>query len=177
MPIAQASHDIFYQLFSGPYGPWLPFAIAVILFATAAWDARTGIVPNIPLLIGAVAIIAGRFMAKGFPDAIMNLALGLGVWIVIWGFNEAWFRFFGRDAVGMGDAKWTALAAATFGIMPALLSWLSGSWLSILWIALCYLAGKRIKKVYFAPFLFFGLMLSLCFTKKLVELPYPYNFF
>lgn len=165
------------KLFAGPYGPWLPFGIGVILFATAAWDARTGIVPNIPLLCGAAAVVAGRFLANGFPDAIMYLALGLGVWAIIWGFNEAWFRLFGKDAIGMGDAKWTALAAATFGIMPALLSWLAGSWLSIMWIILCFVVGKRIRKVYFAPFLFCGLIVALCFTRKLIELPYPYNFF
>jgi prepilin signal peptidase PulO-like enzyme (type II secretory pathway) len=169
--------DVFYTLFSGIYGPWLPFGIAMILFATAAWDARTGIVPNIPLLLGAIAIIAGRFMAKGIPDAITHLALGFGTWVVLWALNEAWFHFFKKDAIGMGDAKWTALAATTFGIVPAGLAWIFGSWVSIVWIGFCYLIGRRIKKVYFAPFLFVGLMGAMVLYKKIILLPYPYNLF
>ncbi len=164
-------------MLSGPFAPWLPLGIMVILFATAAWDARTGIVPNIPLLIGAIAIIAGRFLAKGYSDAIINLALGLGLWALLWAFNEFWYRFFKKDAIGMGDAKWTALAAVTFGALPAVLAWFIGSWLAILWIGLCYLFRKRISKVYFAPFLFFGLNIGMLFTKKIIELPYPYNIF
>lgn len=168
---------VFNTMFSGPYEPWLPLGVAIILFGTAAWDARTGIVPNIPLLIGAIVIIAGRFLAKGFPDAILHLAMGLGVWALCWAFNEFWYRFFQKDAIGMGDAKWTALAAATFGVLPSILAWFIGSWVAIIWIGLSYVIGKRIRKVYFAPFLFCGLVIGLFFTKKIIELPYPYNFF
>lgn len=168
---------VFNTIFSGPYSPWLPLGIMVILFATAAWDAKTGIVPNIPLLIGAIAIIAGRFMVKGYGDAIINLAMGLGIWAILWAFNEFWYRFFQRDAIGMGDAKWTALAAATFGPLPCVLAWFIGSWVSIIWIGLCYAVDKRIRKVYFAPFLFIGLNIGMLFTKHIVQLPYPYNFF
>lgn len=167
----------FHAVFSGPFEPWLPLAIAGILLATAVWDARTGIVPNIPLLCGAIAIIAGRFLKKGFPDAIVYLAMGIGIWIVLWAFNEFWYRHFKKDAIGMGDAKWTALAAATFGPVPCMLAWFIGSWIAILWIGLSYLVGRRIRKVYFAPFLFCGLMTGLLFTKKIIEMPYPYNFF
>ena len=168
---------VFHTMFSGPFEPWLPLGIVVILFATAAWDARTGIVPNIPLLIGGIAIIAGRFMTKGFPDAIVHLAMAAGLWAVLWAFNEFWYRFFQKDAIGMGDAKWTALAAATFGVLPCVLAWFIGSWVAILWIGLSYLIRRRISKVYFAPFLFCGLMVGLSLTKKIIQLPYPYNFF
>ncbi|NDE90168.1 MAG: hypothetical protein EB059_03385 [Alphaproteobacteria bacterium] len=169
--------EILHTLFAGPYGPWLPGAIAFILFATAAWDARTGIVPNIPLLIGGIAIIAGRYLAYGFTDAIVHLALALGLWALLWWLNELCYRFFKRDAIGMGDAKWTALATATFGAIPSLVAWFAGSWVAILWIGFSYLIGQRIRKVYFAPFLFCGLMIGLALTKKIIMLPYPYNFF
>jgi prepilin signal peptidase PulO-like enzyme (type II secretory pathway) len=166
--------ELLTQLLPGPYSPWLPGAIALVLLATAAWDAWKGIVPNIPLLIGGIAIGVGRFLANGWQDALIYVALGLGAWGAIWLFNEGWYRFFKRDAVGMGDAKWTALAVAAFGIVPALFAWFAGSWVAILWIIGAYAIKKPIRKVYFAPFLFCGLIIGLVFTQKIVELPFPF---
>ncbi len=166
--------EAFDLILAGPFAPWLTGFVLLILFGTAAWDARTGIVPNIPLAIGAVAIIIGRFVANGWEDALTYFAMGFGTWGIVWLMNEAWYRFFKKDAVGMGDAKWTALAVATFGPVPALFAWFAGAWVSILWIGLCYAAGKRIKKVYYAPFLFCGLMIGLAVTRGAVTLPFPF---
>lgn len=161
-------------LLAGPFGPWLPGFVLLILLGTAAWDARTGIVPNIPLVIGAVAILGGRLIENSVADAALYAALGFGAWGVIWLINEGWYKFFKKDAVGMGDAKWTALAVASFGGVPALFAWFAGAWVSIAWIGLCYAVGKRIKKVYFAPFLFCGLVIGLTVTRGLIRLPYPF---
>jgi prepilin signal peptidase PulO-like enzyme (type II secretory pathway) len=171
-----AMADIFNALLSGPYAPWLPLFVLMILLGTAIWDARTGIVPNIPLLIGTVAIIAGWYFESGWREALTYLCMGLGACAIIWVINEIWYRLFKKDAIGMGDAKWTGLAVATFGVFPGAAAWLAGSWVSILWIGFCYLIGKRIRKVYFAPFLFCGLILGLLAARKIIVLPYPFAF-
>lgn len=160
-------------LLDGPFGPWLPGYVLLVLLFTAAWDARTGIVPNKALLTGAVPLMIGRYVANGWQDALTYLALGIGVWAFIWALNEAWYTFFKKDAVGMGDAKWTALAVATFGLVPgALFAWFAGSWVSIGWFALSYAVGRRIKKVYFAPFLFCGLIIGLLAQHGVISLPF-----
>jgi prepilin signal peptidase PulO-like enzyme (type II secretory pathway) len=148
--------------------------VLLILFGTAAWDARTGIVPNIPLMIGTAAILAGRLFSNGWEDALTYAAYGFGAWVFIWLTNEGWYKFFKKDAVGMGDAKWTGLAVATFGGVPALFAWFAGAWVSIIWIIGCYAVGIKIKKVYFAPFLFCGLVIGLLITHKIIQLPFPF---
>jgi hypothetical protein len=160
-------------LLDGPYAPWLPAFVLLILFATAAWDARTGIVPNLPLLFGALAIGIGRYLANGWEDALIYLAMGVGAGAIIWGLNEIWFKVFKKDAVGMGDAKWTALAVATFGPAAGLVfAWFAGAWVSIIWIIGCYAVGNRIAKVYFAPFLFCGMLIGLLIVRGVVVLPF-----
>src|SRR5262249_51412424 len=159
------------HIFSGPYGPWAPLAVYLILLGTAAWDARTGIVPNIPLLIGGIIITAARYMADGWQNALVYLLQGLGAWALGWGLNEVWYRLFKKDALGMGDAKWTALAITAFGIVPALFAWFGGAWIAIAWIAICWLCGKKIRKVYYAPFLFCGLTVGLLVVHGIIKLP------
>lgn len=166
--------DTLLSLLNGPYAPWLPGFVLLVLLFTALWDARTGIVPNNALLVGAVPLIGGRFFANGWQDALIYLAQGVGVWAFIWALNEMWFRLFKKDAVGMGDAKWTALAVAAFGIVPgAVFAWFAGSWVSILWFAVSYAVGRRIKKVYFAPFLFCGLIIGLLAQRGIIPMPFP----
>lgn len=159
--------------FQGPFGPWLPAAIYAILFATAAWDARTGIVPNMPLAIGALAVLVAHDVVYGWNAVLGALVFGAGSWFGIWLLNELWFRIARRDALGMGDAKWTALAIMTFGWVPALFAWFVGSWVAIAWIIGCAIAKKRVRKVYFAPFLFIGLTIGILFARKIISVPYP----
>lgn len=164
----------FSVLLEGPLAPWLPGFALLVLLATAAWDARTGIIPNIPILIGSIAVLAGRFLAYGWQNALTYFGMGLGAWVLFFLINEAWFRFFKKDAIGMGDAKWTALAVATFGPLPSVFAWFAGSWVSLLWIGGSYLIGRKIRKVYFGPFLFCGLVIGLLVTKGVIKLPYPF---
>lgn len=165
--------EVVITLLAGPFAPWGAAFVLLILFGTAAWDARTGIIPNIPILIGALAIIGARFLENGWRDALLYLGLGLGTWVLIFLINEGWYRLFKKDAIGMGDAKWTALAVATFGPLAAMFAWFAGSWISLLWIGGSYVIGQRIKKVYFGPFLFAGLLVGLCVLRGIVRLPYP----
>lgn len=168
--------DILQILLSGPFAPWLPAFVLAVLFGTAAWDARTGIIPNIPILVGTLAMTGGRFLANGWQDALYYLGLGVGACVIIYLINEGWYRLFKKDAIGMGDAKWTGLAIVAFGPIASIFAWFAGSWLSLLWIGGCYLFRVRIKKVYFGPFLFLGLIIGLAVVRGIVKLPYPLEF-
>ncbi len=163
-------------MLDGAYAPYLPGFVLFILLFVAAWDARTGIVPDSPMAIGALVMFIGRFTANGWQDAYAAFGWALLTWIIIFAINEIWYRLFGKDAVGMGDAKWTALAVLAFGGIPATFAWFAGAWISIIWIVLCYATNHKIAKVYFAPFLFCGLLIGLAVTRHVITLPAPFYF-
>ena len=54
----------------------------------------------------------------------------------------------------MGDAKWTMLAVACFGIGLGLYSWAIGSVLATIYIGSFRLFKVQVTKVTFSPFLF-----------------------
>lgn len=145
---------------------WLPLIILLILGATALIDARTGHIPDQPLFFGLLLSIAAHGFYNDWPPASQRLLLGIIAAFVLWGINQIYFRLRKHDAIGMGDAKWTALAVVTFGIKPALFAWVIGAWLGIFWMAASWLvrwAWKMPRKdhIHFAPFLFLGLSAGL----------------
>jgi hypothetical protein len=166
--------DILNQFFAGPYAPWAPAAVYFILLGVAAWDARTGIIPNIPLALGAVIITCARFMAEGWKPALIYALQGLAACVIVWAANEIWYRLFKKDAIGMGDAKWTAVAIMAFGVVPVLFAWFAGAWVALAWIGVSWAVGQRIRKVYYAPFLFCGLTLGILIARKIIILPPPF---
>jgi prepilin signal peptidase PulO-like enzyme (type II secretory pathway) len=106
--------------------------------------------------------------------AAEHLLTGLGAAIVLWGANQLYYMAVKRDAFGMGDAKWTALAVAAFGFKPALWAWVIGAWLGLGWMAVKKIHSFARKLVaaqaseensgdyiHFAPFLFVGLLAGL----------------
>lgn len=138
-------------------GGLVALAVLLALGGTAAWDARTGRIPDIPLALAAVPAVAWRVWLGDWR----TVALAAGIGFALWAINEVWYRLSGRDAFGMGDAKWTALAALGFGAVAALAAWLVGAWLGLLWMGSARLLGRRLGHVHFAPFLFLGLLLAL----------------
>ncbi len=158
--------------FAGPVAPWIPAAVYLILLGVALYDARTGIIPDTPMALGALAVTAARLFDEGWEKALEHFAYGLAAAFAVWAFNEIWYRLAGKDALGMGDAKWTALAVMTFGAVPGLFAWFAGSWVAMAWIALCWLSGRRIRKVYYAPFLFCGLTLGILVERRMIGLPF-----
>jgi hypothetical protein len=150
----------------------------------AAWvDARTGLVPDRILLGGALGALAGLVWGYGLApawhaaglrwDAIPWLAGGVAILLrlgtalagggLIWAINEAWFRWRGQDALGMGDAKWSMLAIVGFGALPVLWAWPLAAWLGLLALGWHRLRGQPCERLYFAPFLLAGLLLAKIF--------------
>lgn len=150
-----------------PPESWVLFAVILcILGVTAAVDARRGIVPDMPLAIGAVSVVVGLGLYGNAILALQALGKGLAAGAVVWGINEIYFRLRGQEALGMGDAKWTVLAVATFGVAPGLVAWGVGAWLALGWLGVRrFILRRTAPHLHFAPFLFGGLVLALIVSR------------
>lgn len=140
---------------------WLSILVLAILATAAAVDAVKGRVPDPLIFIGLVVAVGGQGFANDWPIAARHLAVGLGAGLALWGGNELYYRLRKRDAFGMGDAKWTALAVTQFGVLPIFWAWVIGAWLGLAWLGAARLFGRRLRHVHFAPFLTLGLLAAL----------------
>jgi prepilin signal peptidase PulO-like enzyme (type II secretory pathway) len=140
---------------------WMVAMVLFVLGVAAAIDTIAAVVPDPLIFFGLVAVIAAQGIYSSWPYAARNLGWALGTALVIWCFNELWHLALKRDAVGMGDAKWTMLAVACFGLIPSLMAWGIGACIGILWMGIMYVARRPIGHVHFAPFLFVGLITGI----------------
>ncbi|MDE1900657.1 MAG: prepilin peptidase [Alphaproteobacteria bacterium] len=141
-----------------PSSLWWATAIVVLVLAlTALHDIRTTTIPEAPIFLGLLALTGLLGMEKSWPDAAMHLRHGIEAGLAVWAVNFMWRLFFKNDALGMGDAKWSMLAAACFGLKAVIVAWGIGACLAVLWIAAMHIARRRIAHVTFAPFLCAGL--------------------
>ncbi|MEJ0061921.1 MAG: prepilin peptidase [Alphaproteobacteria bacterium] len=140
--------------------PWLAVFLWAMLGWTAFIDARSGRVPDRLLIAGAAgaALAMAILMPPSFLLARLVAAVICGG--IIWALNELWYYFRKRDALGMGDAKWSMLAAFGFGAAPVLWAWVAAAWLGLGLIGVMRLIGRPLKRVHFAPFLLVGLAIA-----------------
>ena len=144
-----------------PEAWWLAVLILLILGIAALIDSVSSIVPDPLIFIGLLVTVATQGFAVDWPFAATQLSYALVSAIVIWAVNQCWYRIFKHDAIGMGDAKWTMLAVACFGVIPGILAWGVGACLAVVWLGLLRLARRSITHIYFAPFLWIGLCAGL----------------
>lgn len=144
-----------------PEAWWVPALVLFILAAAAAVDAIRATIPDPLIFLGLVAITGLQGLYVSWPFAAQHLQLALIAGIGLWAINQLWYLTFKRDALGMGDAKWTMLAVACFGFMPVVFAWGFGACLAVLWMGFMRISGYRITRVYFAPFLFIGLLAGI----------------
>jgi prepilin signal peptidase PulO-like enzyme (type II secretory pathway) len=140
---------------------WLAPVTLIILGAAAAIDAFKGRVPDPLIFFGLLIATAARGFIIDWPIAARHLMIGFAAGFFLYGINLIWYRFKKHDAIGMGDAKWTMLAVACFGIAPSAIGWVLGAWLALLWMGALKLMRKSIARVHFAPFLFAGLLAGI----------------
>lgn len=133
-------------------------AVMLALFYTAAIDAKTGLVPPVPLALAGLLMMA-VLISTNSERALTAPLYALGFYMAIFLVNELHYQLTERDALGLGDAHWSLVAVLAFGPMAVLMAWGLGAWLAILWLAGRRLAGKAAGQVYFVPFLFVALML------------------
>ena len=140
---------------------WVTALVLFLLALTATIDAFTSIVPDVFIFIGLVGVVATQGLVSSWEIALWNLGNALVFGAAIWAINFAWYRKFGYDALGMGDAKWSMLAVACFGNEPVLFSWGAGAVFATAFIGAARLFRYQVTKVTFAPFLLMGLGLGL----------------
>ena len=140
---------------------WVTGVVFFILILTAAVDAYTETIPDGFILAGMLAITAMQGAYASWPRAAENLKVALLAGVLIWCVNQLWYKFFRHDALGMGDAKWTVLAVACFGTLPALGAWGVGACTAVFWIVTARLVRYKVTQVTFGPFLLIGLCTSL----------------
>jgi prepilin signal peptidase PulO-like enzyme (type II secretory pathway) len=144
-----------------PEAWWLPLLVLVVLGAAALIDTFTSTIPDPLIFFGLLAVTATQGLYVSWPFAAEHLAVALATVLAIWAINQLWFRVLKADAIGMGDAKWTMLAVACFDVLPAVFAWGMGACLAVLWLGATRIARKATSRVYFAPFLFVGLLAGL----------------
>ena len=144
---------------------WIPMIVMGILCAAAMVDAFSSTVPDWLVLLGLIAIVMGHGLYVSIPYALWHLGMAVAAFLAVWIINELWRHFFKVDAVGMGDAKWSALAVGCFDIVPVAVAWGVGAWLALIWLALLRLAKYEVTRVYFTPFLFLGLLVGIWWVR------------
>lgn len=133
------------------------FAVMALLY-TAVVDARTGLVPPLPLAIATLLLMIGLIdngSSRAFTAPLHALLFYCGIFLV----NEVHYRFTQRDALGMGDAHWSLVCVLAFGVPSTLMAWGLGAWLALAWLGACRLMKKPATQVYFVPFLMLALFL------------------
>jgi prepilin signal peptidase PulO-like enzyme (type II secretory pathway) len=157
-----------------PEAWWASGLVLLALGLTALFDAFKGRVPDALIFLGLFLITAAQGFYADWPLAGQHLLFGFGAAFALWAANQLYYNTFRHDAIGMGDAKWTALAVAAFGVKPVLWAWVLGAWLGLSWMALKAVfallrqlfrpsvqAKDYFERVHFAPFLFLGLLAGL----------------
>jgi len=140
---------------------WVTAMVFFILIITAGIDAFTEVIPDALIFFGLLAITGMQGMYGSWEVAGNNLRKALLAGVIIWAINQLWYKVFRNDALGMGDAKWTVLAVACFGLLPSLGAWGIGACLAVVWILASRLVSYKVTRVTFAPFLLIGLCTSL----------------
>ena len=139
----------------------LTASVLLILAVAAVIDACMGIVPDILVFLGMFIVIAVEAFFGAWNNAAYHLGAAIVFALLIWVVNHIWYLITHRDALGMGDAKWTMVAVMCFGVVASVCAW--GMWaiLAVLFMGAMRLTKTRIELVTFAPFLFIGLCESL----------------
>lgn len=162
-----------HPLLGSAWGLALPFWFVL---GWSAWiDGWTGRVPNAILRrgLGWGLLLLGLGLLRPYPDffgwppdagwratvlaELVHLIGAAALYGLVWLLNGVWRLWRGHDALGMGDAKWSALAALAFGLIPVLWAWALAAWFGLLWLLV---VRRNLRaRLYFAPFLFIALLM------------------
>jgi prepilin signal peptidase PulO-like enzyme (type II secretory pathway) len=145
-----------------PPSCWVITAFILGALALAALiDIFAEIVPDALIFLGLLTVIGTQGVFGAWDLAAYHMFQAVVAGMLIWSINAIWYRLFRHDALGMGDAKWTMLAVACFGVMPSVIAWGVGSVLAIVFIGVLRLSRRKAARVTFVPFLFIGLCAGL----------------
>ena len=144
---------------------WITAFVVGILFFTALVDLFTALVPEGAIFVGLLGVTCAQGFGASWFAAARHLEKAIAAGMLIWAINYAWHQLFRKDALGMGDAKWTMLAVACFGVVPSIYAWGIGACLALAYILMLRIFRLKISRVTFAPFLLIGLGLGLFYLR------------
>ncbi|MDX9690101.1 MAG: hypothetical protein RBT70_06505 [Alphaproteobacteria bacterium] len=152
------------------YPPEIWFVPSLILAALILASLVDGVTGRVPDWLMGLAFFGGLLSFAyyaGWLIAGERLLYVIGAVFLLRMINLIYAKFFGQEAFGFGDAKWTGLAVLGFGLMPVFWAWIVGAWLGLIWLGVRKVVGTLTKDedgvvyVHFAPFLFLGLIAAL----------------
>ncbi|MFA6280203.1 MAG: prepilin peptidase [Bdellovibrionales bacterium] len=152
---------------------FMPLLILLVLAWVSFVDARTGRVPDGPVVGMFLVALFSLAYVSGWHVAVVPFLYAVAAVVVLRLSNQLYFKLCNHDAFGFGDAKWTALAVLGFGVKPVAWAWVFAAWLALVWMGLRKLWARFSPTyaghcyVHFAPFLFLGLLIALVVLKTL----------
>jgi prepilin signal peptidase PulO-like enzyme (type II secretory pathway) len=149
-----------------PSSGWLAPAVFLLLGAASLIDARTARVPDPLIFLGLFMTTATQGLSVDWPFAAHRLTIALAAGFIPYLINLLWYRLKKRDALGMGDAKWTMLAVDCFGAAPVLVAWFMGAWLALGWMGGARILRRPVVRIHFAPFLLAGLLTGIYWLRS-----------
>ncbi len=139
---------------------WLTACVSIILIITSIALFVTR-VPDILLFLGLLAVIVVQGVFSSWEKAGLHLLQACAAGLLVMAIHFAWKCKIRYDALGVRSAEWTALAIASFGILPLLYAWGVGVVLCSVFMLLLGLVNVRKGDVTFLPFLLIGLGVGL----------------
>jgi len=151
-----------------PSALWFAAPILLVLLGYAALrDAFTGRVPDLPVLFALGLTLLFSAYAERWALTLERILLAVGAFGLLRLTNALYYFITRRDAFGMGDVKWTAAAAAAFGLPAVFWAWVFGAWIGLIWMGVRFVVTLVCRGVcargyiHFAPFLMIGLLSKL----------------
>ncbi len=154
------------------YGPTL-LLVARLVFAAAMVvlfmiDLQHRILPNVITIPGVVAGLAfSLVLPPGLRDALIG---AIACSLILFAMGEAVSRVLGKDALGFGDVKMTAMMGAFLGWQLTLVALFLASFLgSVIGIALVVLTRDRDYQIPLGSFLAIGALAAAVAGEPLLE--------
>lgn len=146
---------------------YVPAITLAVLGILALIDARTGRIPATPL--GACFLFGVGVSAWHETWSVAGWRVGAAIvaFIFLKLLNDLFLRLWRRDAFGMGDVNWTAVAVVPFGLPNMLFAWIVAAWLGVIWLGFRFVVGAIFPNlrgegyIHFSPFLFIALAVKL----------------
>ena len=132
-------------------------SLVTMLITCAEVDRRTGLIPNIVLVVGAVAALGIYVFSNQLELIVPHLVAAVGSAALLYVISQVWYWIQGRPGFGMGDVKLIAVVCLFIGwngLWAFYLATICGALIGIAGIALG--RWERTSRVPFGPSLALG---------------------
>jgi leader peptidase (prepilin peptidase)/N-methyltransferase len=143
--------------------PWVPGllggALAIVMLAIAAIDARYFIIPDELVLVGLALGLINAAVApqQAEPDFWLAVLRALVLTALFFAFRETYRRVRGREGIGLGDVKLAAVAGLWLSWMGAAIAIDIAALAALAAVLVSVLRGRTVTRTTRVPFgLFFA---------------------